>query len=138
MKSYCELLTNAPASSFHILDPEKAIRLKGKTMVIPSPHDVARVINKIPSGETRNAADLRCQLADEANAETACPAAFSKYWKWIAAASDEVDPACRDFAAPWWRVLKDGKLNPSLPGGEEAQVARLRDEGVILEGRARK
>ena len=137
MKSYCELLAEAPSSSFHMLDPEKALRLKGKTMVVPSPHDVARVINEIPVGETRTAADLRRQLADEANAETACPATINKYWKWIAAASDEIDPACSDFAAAWWRVLKDGKLNPSLPGGAEAQEARLLSEGFVLKGRAR-
>jgi hypothetical protein len=81
---------------------------------------------------------LRRQLADEANAETACPAAINKYWKWIAAASEEADSACSDYAAPWWRVLKDGKLNPSLPGGEKAQEARLLAEGVILDRGARK
>jgi hypothetical protein len=138
MKSYCELLAEAPASSFHVLDPEKAMRLKGKTMVIPSPHDVARVINNIPRGETRTTADLRRQLADEANAETACPATINRYWKWIAAASEEADTACSEYAAPWWRVLKDGKINSKLPGGEEAQEARLLAEGVSLERRARK
>ena len=138
MKSYCELLMQAPASSFHVLGPEKAIRLKGKTMVIPSPLDVVRAINEIPTGETRTTADLRRRLAKDANAETACPAAINKYWKWIAAASEAGDSVCSDYEAPWWRVLKDGKLNSQLPGGEEGQAARLRKEGVILGDRSGK
>src|SRR5580658_8394066 len=93
MKTYCELLLQAPASSFHVLDPEKAKRLKGKTMFIPSPLDVARAIAEIPAGETRTTADLRRLLAEGANAETACPAAINKYWKWIAAANEEADSA---------------------------------------------
>lgn len=138
MKPYCELLSNAPASSFHELDPVKARRLKGKTMVIPSPHDVARVINEIPIGETRTTVDLRRQLAHEANAETACPAVLNRYWKWIAAASEDVNCTCTDFKAPWWRVTANGKLNPKLPGGVEAQQQKLLAEGVVLATRARK
>ena len=138
MKSYYELLSEAPSSSIHVLDPEKAKRLKGKTMVIPSPLDVARAIADIPIGETRTTADLRRRLAGDANAETACPAAINKYWKWIAAACEEPDSVVSDFTAPWWRVLKDGKLSSQLPGGEEGQAARLLAEGVVLRSRNRK
>ena len=123
----------APPSAFYVLEADKAQRMKANTMVVPSPDDVARVINEIPAGETRNIAELRRQLADEAGADTACPSALNRYWKWIAAASQETDDACNAFAAAWWRVLKNGKLNDKLPGGMEAQRAKLLAEGVVIE-----
>jgi alkylated DNA nucleotide flippase Atl1 len=132
MKPYCEMLALAPASSVHVLEPEKARRLKGATMVIPSPQDVARAINAIPWGETRTFAELRQQLAHEGNAEIACPAITNKYWKWIAAATEDCAAPCFGYAAPWCRVLKDGKLSTSLPVAEGTQAAKLLAEGVTV------
>ena len=63
-----EKLANAAPSSFHVLEPAKAKRLGGATMVIPSPQDVANAVALIPPGETRTILDLRRQLAADAEA----------------------------------------------------------------------
>ncbi len=127
-----EKLAQAPASSFHVLDPAKAKRFNAKTMFIPSPHDVARAIAEIPSGETRTILDLRRSLALKANAETTCPAVTIKSWKWIASAAEDGHRAEPEYQVPWWRVLKDGNPSRHMPGGEQGQILRLGTEGVHI------
>ena len=87
-QSFLEKLKLAPPASFHVLDPAKAKRMNAKTLYIPGPADVARAINAIPTGQTRTIVALRQALATDGAAETACPAATLKYWKWMAQASD--------------------------------------------------
>ena len=122
-ESLLDKLRTAPASSFHVLEPEKAIRMNAKTLFIPSVEDVAKAIAAIPAGQTRTIIELRNDLAATGNAETACPGKTIKYWKWLAAAQYDI---------PWWRVLKDGKPSRHMPGGIEAQTALLRNEGVQI------
>jgi 6-O-methylguanine DNA methyltransferase, DNA binding domain len=121
----------APPASFHVLEPAKAARMNAKTLYIPSVGDVARAISAIPVGETRTIFELRRELARTGNAETACPAVTIKYWKWLAAAQDELEGES-EYRIPWWRVLKDGKPSRHMPGGIEAQTALLREEGVNI------
>ncbi len=124
-KSYLKKLQHAPPSSFHLLDPAKARRLHAQSMFIPSPADVAGVIAAIPEGETKTIADLRRVLAQMGNAETACPAATLKYWKWLAYAYEEALEKDARFAVPWWRVLHKGQParvsqpSPQLPPAHE-------------------
>lgn len=132
--SFIHKLLNAPPSSFHVLDPVKARRLNAHTLYIPSPQDVADVIASIPRGEMRTIVDLRRVLAALGRAETACPAATIKYWKWLAFAYDEAQGQGDRFIVPWWRVLKDGKPSRHLPGGVERQAGLLRAEGVLIQG----
>ncbi|MEY4530397.1 MAG: hypothetical protein RLZZ156_1118 [Deinococcota bacterium] len=115
-----EKLRLAPESSFHILEPKKAKRMNAKTLFIPAPSDVAKVITAIPFGETRTILELRRELALLGKAETACPAKTIKYWKWLAFTQPP--------SFPWWRVLKDGKPSPHMPGGVEQQMALLEAE----------
>jgi hypothetical protein len=130
--TFLEKLQQAPPRSFHELDPAKARRMNARSMVIPAPEDVARRIAAIPAGETRTISALRAELAALGGAETACPAATNKYWKWIAHAEGEVHGTGSIFDVPWWRVLKDGKLSRHMPGGIERQAALLRNEGVSI------
>jgi hypothetical protein len=127
--TFLEKLQSAPAASFHVLEPAKAKRMHAKTLYIPSPEDVANAIATIPHGETRTIVELRCTLAAQGSAETACPAATIKYWKWMAQAYDEALSADPRFAAPWWRVFKDGKPSRHMPGGIEGQLTHLHAEG---------
>jgi hypothetical protein len=129
-QTFLEKLRSAPAASFHVLDPVKAKRMNAKTLFIPAPEDVAKVIAAIPLGETRTIVQLRGELALMGNAETACPAKTIKYWKWLAHAHDEAQDLEPKFAVPWWRVLKDGKPSRHMPGGVENQIRLLRAEGV--------
>ena len=122
-------LRSSPPGSFHVLEPEKARRLNAKTMYIPSPLEVAEAIRNIPVGETRTIIELRRDLAKLGHAETACPAATTKYWKWLAQVTEE-NPQETTYVIPWWRVLKDGKPSRHMPGGVERQIALLQAEGV--------
>ncbi len=126
--TFLEKLQSAPAASFHVLEPAKAKRMHAKTLYIPCPEDVANAIAAIPQGETRTIVDLRRALAAQGSAETACPAATIKYWKWMAQAYQEALSADQRFAVPWWRVLKDGKPSRHMPGGVEGQLALLHAE----------
>jgi hypothetical protein len=128
--THLEQLRRAPAASFHVLDPIKAKRLNARTLYIPSAADVARVIRAIPRGQTWTTLELRLELAIYGRAETACPAAITKYWKWLAHASSETSDLTTEWRAPWWRVLKDGKPSRHLPGGAEHQLELLEAEGV--------
>lgn len=128
-QSLIEKLQQAPAASFHVLEPAKAKRLNAQTLFIPAPHDVAQAIAAIPPGQTRTIVDLRRELAAQGNAETACPAATIKYWKWMANAEAELEDDS-PYQVPWWRVLKDGKPSRHMPGGCERQIELLRAEGV--------
>lgn len=125
-------LKAAEPSSFHVLHPEKAARMKAKTLFIPSPQDVANAIRAIPAGKTKTIVELRNDLAVFGKAETACPAKTIKYWKWLSVASEHPPESASNLGVPWWRVLKDGKPSRHMPGGVEEQVKRLRAEGVVL------
>ncbi|MES2935548.1 MAG: MGMT family protein [Pseudomonadota bacterium] len=131
-QTFLEKLQTAPAASFHVLDPVKAVRMSAKTLFIPAPEDVAKAIAAIPAGQTKTIVELRQALAILGNAETACPAKTIKYWKWLASAGEEVGGQQLPYAAPWWRVLKDGKPSRHMPGGIERQIALLQAEGVQI------
>lgn len=132
MPSFLDKLGQAPAGSFHVLEGAKAAKMRAKTMYVPSPEDVAKAVTAIPEGQTRSFLELRRELAQVGQAEIACPSATTKYWKWLAQAEDELDGQNDLFAVPWWRVLKDGKPYPKLPGGTERQAALLQAEGVQI------
>ncbi len=131
-KSVIEKLNLEPTGSFHVLDAKKAKRMNAGTLYIPSPEDVAKAIRAIPSGQTKTITELRQDLADMGNADTACPAKTLKYWKWMASAQDELEDTDSKYVIPWWRVLKDGKSSRHMPGGVDHQVARLKAEGVKI------
>lgn len=128
IQSALEKLQRAPAAAVHVLEPAKAARMKAKTMFIPAPSDVAKVIASIPSGETRSMLEVRRALAELGNAEIACPAVTTKYWKWLALAEAELAGQTSIYAVPWWRVLKEGNSIQTLPGGAAGQRTRLERE----------
>ena len=132
-QSYRYKLASAPPGTVEVLDAAKALRMKAATMYIPAPAEVAGLIAAIPEGETRTLGDLREELAAQSRAQSVCPASITKYWKWLAWASDEDGNAEPTLAVPWWRVLKDGKPSRHLPGGADRQMALLRAEGVEVE-----
>ena len=53
--------------------------MNAKTLFIPAPEDVTKVIAAIPAGTTRTILELRQDLAVVGKAETACPAKTIKY-----------------------------------------------------------
>jgi hypothetical protein len=63
---------------------------------------------------------------------TILPSRTTLYWKWLAAATAELNGADSPYAIPWWRILKDGKLSPVMPRGIANQRRLLGDEGVLV------
>lgn len=106
----------------HTLDDAKARRLGGRTMLIPTVEEVRAAIAAIPSGSAKTAVVLRRELAQAAGAETTCPYAFRVGWLAVA----------QEDGTPWWRVTRDGRPEPRLPGGAEEHRAKLLEEGVRL------
>ena len=134
-KTILHKLETAPVGSFHVLDGAKATRMRASTMYIPSPLDIAEAIRAIPYGQTRSLRDIRRDIAVAHHADITCPSRSTLYWKWLAHASAELGDTPSPYAIPWWRVLKDGKLNPQMPGGITNHAMHLHAEGVDLSAR---
>ena len=117
-----EIYDRSEPPTVYVLEPQKALKRKGRTMLVPSASQIAEAIRGIEIGQSRTIQELRNQLARESDAEITCPMAATKYWRIVA----ELD------LAPWWRVTVDGKPSSRMPGGAEAHRERLRDEGVSI------
>ena len=108
------------------LEGAKAEKWKAETMLIPSPKMIRESIAAIPPGVTKTVVQLRQELAEANRADVTCPRATTIGWLLVAEAA--VEDA--GDATPWWRLTRDGKTEPKLPGGREGQRARLAEEGV--------
>lgn len=117
-----EIYDRSEPPMVYVLEPGKAERLKGKTMLVPSARQVEECIRKIELGKTRTIQEIRDQLANEAGAEITCPMTANKYWRVVA----ELE------LAPWWRVTVDRKPSPRMPGGIVEHRARLASEGIAI------
>jgi len=103
-------------------------------MLIPKPLDVDTLINTIPRGNIATVAQIREQLAKDAHAHCSCPMTTGIFLRIVAEAAEEDLRNGKSEATPYWRVIKsDGSLNEKLPGGVEAQAARLKEEGHAIE-----
>lgn len=118
-----ELFLDSPPPQVCVLDEAKAARFKARTMLLPSMGQVREAILAIPNGTTKTLTELRQELAAGAGADITCPFLARKHWLTIAAQQAD---------APWWRVLKDGRLYEKLPGGTDRQRELLLREGIEL------
>ncbi|RYG21658.1 hypothetical protein EON82_18445 [bacterium] len=110
------------------LEGAKAEKWKADTMLIPSPAMIREAIAGIPKGETKTVVQLREELAEANGADVTCPRATTIGWYLVAeaAAEDATDDT------PWWRLTRDGKPEPKLPGGRDGQRGKLAAEGVRI------
>ena len=115
-----------------VLDEAKAKRLRAKTMLMPSPSQLEKMILDIPVGETKTLKVLRKDLAHAAGAEMTCPVAARNCWRMVAEAVEEERASGREALSPWWRITADGKPGARLPGGPGHQLALLASEGIAL------
>ena len=129
-RAFLQKVMTAPKGEVHQLHGAKAAKMHAQTMYIPSPLDVALVIQAIPAGQTRTLGDIRQTLSTLHGVHTTCPAKIVVYWKWLAAATVELDGAPSPYAIPWWRILKDGKPSRHMPGGIANQLALIQAEAV--------
>jgi len=123
-------------------DLPKVVEITGKmstrwgtgTVVIPAPREVDEIMKKVPQGKLITINQIRALLAQKHGATIGCPITTGIF-AWIAAhAAEEAAAEGKKDITPYWRTLKSGgQLNEKYPGGVEAQAARLREEGYIIE-----
>ncbi|GLR69337.1 MGMT family protein [Agaribacter marinus] len=103
---------------------EKFMGCAGK-MVKPSPNTVADLIANIHSGELATITQLRAQLANDFEVQTACPAAIMKSLVILSKSNPD---------APYWRVIKNkGELIAKFPGGLLQHAQLLENEGLKID-----
>lgn len=110
------------------------------TMVVPAPLEVDALMRRVPKGRVTTINELRGALARKHGVDFACPITTGIF-AWISAhAAAEAATEGKKRITPYWRTLKTGgELNVKYPGGAEAQAARLRAEGLVIEpGRGKK
>jgi len=104
------------------------------TVVIPAPREVDEIMKQVPRGKVITVSEIRALLAKKHGASIGCPLTTGIF-AWVAAhAAEEAAAEGKKNITPYWRTLKSrGELNEKYPGGVEAQTARLREEGHIIE-----
>ena len=104
------------------------------TVVIPAPKEVDEIMNQVPRGKIITINQIRTMLAQKHGASIGCPITTGIF-AWVAAhAAAEAAAEGKGNTTPYWRTLKStGELNPKYPGGVDAQAARLKEEGHIVE-----
>jgi hypothetical protein len=108
-------------------------RGRGK-MLVPTPLDVDALIRRAEKGKLITDKQIRERLARNFNADLTCPMTTGIFIRIVAEAAEEDLRNEKEEVTPYWRVIKpDGGLNEKLPGGVEAQAARLRGEGHFIE-----
>jgi hypothetical protein len=103
-------------------------------MLIPKPLDIDALINKVPKGKLATVTQIREKLAKGAHAHCSCPMTTGIFLRIVAEVAEEDLSNGKREVTPYWRVIKaDGSLNEKFPGGVQAQAARLKEEGHIIE-----
>jgi hypothetical protein len=114
-------------------------RLGKGRMVIPRPLDVDALIRRVPKGKLVTVLQLRQELARQSQVDVACPLCTGIFVRIAAEAAEEERRAGKKAITPYWRVISsEGRLNPKLPGGADAQRRALVGEGHKIEKSAGK
>lgn len=114
------------------LEGEKAKRFKADSMLIPSPEQVREAILCIPRGVSKTVLEVRHELARKNGAGTTCPYMMSVGWRLVAQAAEEDRADGASEITPWWRLTRDKKPDPKMPGGVENHRALLAAEGIRI------
>lgn len=106
----------------------------GDKMLIAKPLDVDALIRRVEKGRLVTAEQVRERLARDFHTDSTCPLTTGIFIRIAAEVAEEDLGRGEKDITPYWRVVKaDGSLNERLPGGAEAQAARLREEGHSIE-----
>jgi len=104
------------------------------TVVIPTPREVDEIMRQVPRGKLITINQIRAMLAKKHGASIGCPITTGIFAHIAAHAAEEAKASGEKDITPYWRTLKvGGELNEKYPGGVEAQVTRLREEGHTIE-----
>ena len=115
-------------------------QMGGKRVLVPTPLMVDELVREVRKGRLVTVNQLREHLAAQFNVDSTCPMTMGIFLTIVAQAAEEDLKEGKKRIAPYWRVVKaDGSLNPKFPGGVEAQILRLKEEGhSILPGRGKR
>ena len=104
------------------------------TVVIPAPQEVDGIMRSVPKGKLITINQIREVVARKHGATIGCPITTGIFASIAARAAGEDAAEGKKDITPYWRTLKtNGEINEKYPGGVEAQAARLREEGHIVE-----
>lgn len=131
--NYQDRYDNATPTYTKVNDKQFADLPAGTTVLIPSPKDIALVIDTIPAGETRTLTELRNTLASQHGADGACPVMTGMNLRVVA----EVNLGALDAGVPQgevtpvWRAMDPTKpLATKTPGGAE-RIRSLRQAEAL-------
>lgn len=103
----------------HHLTESKGASYPPGSMLIASPLEIGKVVQKIPSGTVMTLPDLRHSLANKFKADYTCPLTTGIFLRILADAAEEEGSTA---SCPYWRVVRaDGRLIDRSPGGEAAK-----------------
>ncbi len=114
--------------------PKMQKRFGAGKMLVPTPLLVDALMRKVPKGKLITITQLRERLAKDFHADSTCPLTTGIFIRIAAETAEEDLRRGKREITPYWRVIReDGSLNEKFPGGVEAQAARLKEEGYIIE-----
>ena len=103
-------------------------------MLVPKPLDVDALMRRIEKGKLATMDQIRERLAKDFHADLTCPLVTGISIRISAEVAEEDLRKGEKQITPYWRVIRaDGSLNEKLPGGTQAQAARLTEEGHAIE-----
>lgn len=82
------------------LDKEMPNAQGARTMVIPTPMMILGYVNQVPKGSVLTLSELRYRLAQDANADTACPLTTGLFLNIVAHATEEALASGNGLTAP--------------------------------------
>jgi alkylated DNA nucleotide flippase Atl1 len=101
-------------------------------MLVPSPLEIQEVACRVPAGRVLRLSDLRAHLATKYRADYTCAMTTGIFLRIVAEAALE-ERGKAGPGVPYWRVVRDdGEMIDKLPGGVEAQAAKLEADGVDI------
>ncbi len=108
-------------------------RYGGQKMVIPTPRVIEKLLFEIPKGKVWTNSQLRERIAEDCEADYACPLTTGIFLRICSEYAEELRMGGVKKIPPYWRIIKDdGSFNEKFPGGVEAQIEKLKNEGHTL------
>lgn len=126
-KTAAQKRDSAPQPEVKVLAVQGGPMYPPGRMLIPSPLAIQAQLKTVPEGEFMTVGQLRQNLARLYGADYTCPLTTGIFLRVVAEAAEEEGRT----DVPYWRLVRDnGTFLDKLPGGPQAQAARLAGEGL--------
>jgi len=110
----------------------------GDMVVLVNPSEIVEVMKNVPIGKLITIVEICKKIAEKYMVEACCSLTTGIFIMTAANAVEEAAKEGKDLNIPYWRTLKAGGfLNEKYPGGAEAHMKLLLEEGfnIIQKGR---